>query len=196
MIDLLMKGGPIIWPLLILSILSLAITLERVVFLLKFKFQRDFFQTGRFLKLVYEGKMNDSLQMIQTSKDPLLKAVYDSDINSKNSFQASFQRGARDLLLQIRRGLPLLDTAITLAPLLGLLGTVIGLINAFSSIGADQITAPIAITGGISEALLATAYGLAIAIFCLIPFNIISELESKIREELEDLGTAIELHLS
>jgi len=125
----------------------------------------------------------------------LLKTVFDSDISSKTSFQVSFQHEATSLLNSIKRGLGIIDTAITLAPLLGLLGTVIGLINAFSSIGADQITAPVAITGGISEALLATAYGLAIAIVCLIPFNMLVELESKTKEELEELGTAVESNL-
>lgn len=195
MFELITKGGPIIWPLLALSVVSFSVILERIFFYLKFKIQRDSFQYDRFIKLTSNNQMKDAFQLIQSSKDPLLKSVFDSDHSNKTTFQISYHHHATSLLNRIKRGLSIIDTAITLAPLLGLLGTVIGLINAFSSIGADQITAPIAITGGISEALLATAYGLAIAIVCLVPFNIITELESKTKEELEELGTAIELNL-
>lgn len=195
MYELITKGGPIIWPLLALSIISLSVILERFFFYLKFKFQKNSFQHERFIKLISANQLKDAFQLIQSSKDPLLKSVFESDLTNKTSFQISFHHHATLLLNSIKRGQGIIDTAITLAPLLGLLGTVIGLINAFSSIGADQITAPIAITGGISEALLATAYGLAIAIVCLIPFNILVNLESRTKEELEELGTAIESHL-
>ena len=192
MLEIIEKGGPIMWPLLILSIISMAVIIDRIIFYIKFVIQSDNFQTSRFILQITENKTNEAFQIIQSTKDPVLRAAFESDINSKNSFQISFQHNAANLLASIRRGLGVLDTAITLAPLLGLLGTVIGLINAFSSLGINQISAPVAITGGISEALLATAYGLAIAIICLIPFNLISELENKIREKLEEVGTAIE----
>jgi biopolymer transport protein ExbB len=192
MIEIVSKGGPIMWPLLAISVLSLTVSIERFFYLIKFKFSRDYFQEERFLKLLSNAKLNEALQLTQSSKDPFLKAIFDSDTTSKNSFKNTFTKEAKSLLNLTRRGLPILDTAITLAPLLGLLGTVLGLINAFSSMGTNQITAPIAITGGISEALLATAFGLGVAILCLIPFNYFSELEIKVKEDLEDLGSAVE----
>ena len=195
MLEFLTKGGPIMWPLLLISVISLSVAIERLIFAIRFKLQRDVFQEQRFLTLISTKKIQDAFQLIQSSQDPLLKAIFESDTSSKNSFQISFQREAKNLINYAKRGLPILDTAITLAPLLGLLGTVLGLINAFSSIGADQITAPIAITGGISEALLATAYGLGVAIVSLIPFNLISDIELKLTEQLEQLGSAIELNL-
>lgn len=195
MLDFILKGGPIMWPLIALSVISLSVILERLYFLLSFRSQRDPFQTSRFFKLVCDGKLKDAFQISQSSRDPLLKTLFESDPSSRTAFQISFQHQAMGLLSQIKRGIPVLDTAITLAPLLGLLGTVLGLINAFSSIGANEITAPIAITGGISEALLATAYGLGVAIVCLIPFNLLTELELKIKEQLEEIGTAVESNL-
>lgn len=190
--ELISKGGPIIWPLLAISVLSLTVSIERLIYLIKFKISRDQFQEDRFLKLISNSKVSEAMQIIQNSKDPLLKVIFESDLSSKTSFKNTFTKEAKNLINLTKRGLPVLDTAITLAPLLGLLGTVLGLINAFSSMGENQITAPIAITGGISEALLATAFGLAVAILCLIPFNYFSELEIKVKEDLEDLGSALE----
>lgn len=93
------------------------------------------------------------------------------------------------------RGLTLLDTVITLAPLLGLLGTVVGMIHSFGLLGADELGAPTAITGGIAEALIATASGLAVAITALIPFNYLNSRLEEARHELEQAGNRLELLL-
>ena len=89
----------------------------------------------------------------------------------------------------------MLDTIITLAPLLGLLGTVTGLIRSFGLLGAQELDAPAAITGGIAEALIATAFGLAIAIVALIPFNYLNARLEEARHEIEDASTHLELLL-
>ena len=92
------------------------------------------------------------------------------------------------------RFLPVLDTIITLAPLLGLLGTVTGIMKAFRSIGNSDLAVQ-AVSGGIGEALIATACGLAIAIFCLLPFNYYQRRVSRLRFELETNATNLELML-
>jgi biopolymer transport protein ExbB len=81
---------------------------------------------------------------------------------------------------------------ITLAPLLGLLGTVTGMMGSFSLIGGD-LSAPGAITGGIAEALIATAFGLGIAITSLIPFNVLNTKADEARHELESASAQLEL---
>jgi biopolymer transport protein ExbB len=93
---------------------------------------------------------------------------------------------------RFRRGIPILDTVITLAPLLGLLGTVTGMMGSFSLIGGD-LSAPGAITGGIAEALIATAFGLGIAITSLLPFNFLNARTEDARHELESASTQLEL---
>ena len=95
-------------------------------------------------------------------------------------------------LKRFRRGIPVLDTVITLAPLLGLLGTVTGMMRSFSLIGGE-LSAPGAITGGIAEALIATAFGLGIAITSLIPFNILNTRMEEARQEMESAATELEL---
>jgi biopolymer transport protein ExbB len=89
-----------------------------------------------------------------------------------------------------------LDTVITLSPLLGLLGTVTGMIGSFGMLGSQELGAPAAITGGIAEALIATAAGLSVAIVALIPFNYLQGLADRARREIEDASTHLELLLS
>jgi len=83
-----------------------------------------------------------------------------------------------------------------LSPLLGLLGTVTGMIHAFSLLGGSELDAPAAITGGIAEALIATAFGLGVAIIALIPYNYLNSKVEEARHEIEDASTHLELLLS
>jgi biopolymer transport protein ExbB len=195
MIEIIERGGPIIWPLLLTSIITLATIIERIVFLLRFRFRMAPLKREHFSLLLSQEKVKDAISLAQVTNDPILQAIYHSYDEKKSSFLINYQKQAKDVLASIHRGIPTLDTAITIAPLLGLLGTVVGLIHSFYSLGESQITAPIAITGGISEALIATAFGLAIAIIALLPYNILNELEDTTRAELEVLGTAVEDNL-
>jgi biopolymer transport protein ExbB len=104
-------------------------------------------------------------------------------------------RAANLELKRHAQGLPVLDTVITLAPLLGLLGTVTGMIHAFGLLGNSQLEAPTVITGGIAQALIATACGLGVAIIALIPFNYFNAHLEEARHEMEDITTHLELLL-
>ena len=90
------------------------------------------------------------------------------------------------------RFLPVLDTTITLAPLLGLLGTVTGIMKAFQVVGESDLAIK-GVSGGISEALIATACGLAIAIISLLPFNYFQRRAARLRFEIETNATNLEL---
>jgi biopolymer transport protein ExbB len=90
------------------------------------------------------------------------------------------------------RFLTVMDTLVTLAPLLGLLGTVTGLMRAFLNIGSAEISV-VGVTGGIGEALIATACGLAIAIFSLVPFNYFSARVTQLQFDLETAATNVEV---
>jgi len=83
---------------------------------------------------------------------------------------------------------------VTLAPLLGLLGTVTGLIRSFRFLGNEELAIQ-AVTGGIAEALIATACGLGIAIFALIPFNFFTSRVSNLEFELQTAATNLEVML-
>ena len=92
------------------------------------------------------------------------------------------------------RNMVVLDTIITLAPLLGILGTVLGIIDSFDLLGAGGARDPMAVTGGIARALITTATGLTIAILTLIPYNFLrSRVESSLNE-IEEVATFLETH--
>lgn len=89
------------------------------------------------------------------------------------------------------RGLWILETTVTAAPLLGLLGTIIGMMQSFGLIGASGLVDPTAVTAGVAEALVATAIGLFVALLALFAFNYFTRLQSQSHDELERLGTRL-----
>lgn len=98
-------------------------------------------------------------------------------------------------LQRFNRGLSVLDTVITLAPLEGLFGTVTGMIHAFGLLGTSELGAPTAITGGIAQALIATAFGLLVAMVALLPFNYGNTRLEQARQEIENAAAHLELLL-
>jgi biopolymer transport protein ExbB len=92
----------------------------------------------------------------------------------------------------LNKRLAVLDTIVTLAPLLGLLGTVLGMISSFRIISVSGTSHPAGITGGVAQALIATASGLAIAIFSLIGYNWCHDKLRQVNEEIELRGTQLE----
>ena len=101
---------------------------------------------------------------------------------------------ARIEIKRAGRFLVVMDTLVTLAPLLGLLGTITGLMKSFSFLGNEELAVQ-AVTGGIAEALIATACGLGIAIFALIPFNFFTSRVSNLEFELQTAATNLEVML-
>jgi biopolymer transport protein ExbB len=89
------------------------------------------------------------------------------------------------------RGLWVLETIVTGAPLLGLLGTITGMMHAFNLIGGNGLVDPSGVTGGVAQALIATAFGIFIAIFALFGFNFFSRRQAQALEEMERIGTRI-----
>ena len=109
------------------------------------------------------------------------------------SLSQALEMGAEEEIKRMRKNLTILDTIITLAPLLGILGTVMGIINSFHLLGAAGIESPRVVTEGIAQALITTATGLAIAIMTLIPYNyFLSRIEHTVRE-IEKFASSLEL---
>jgi biopolymer transport protein ExbB len=98
-------------------------------------------------------------------------------------------------LHRVKRYLPMLDTIITLAPLLGLLGTITGMISSFGIVSEAGLGQPHAITGGVAEALIATATGLSVAILTLVPYNYFRAKVEAITDLIEERATRLELSL-
>ncbi|HTE06385.1 MAG TPA: MotA/TolQ/ExbB proton channel family protein, partial [Planctomycetota bacterium] len=186
------KGGPIMWPLLVCSILALGVVLERVIFLLGPQRRRDPKAMEGFFAAAGRGDTEAAIRIGNESKFYVVRTLAYALSHKETSLPNALLYAQSLELKRFRRGIPILDTVITLAPLLGLLGTVTGMMGSFSLIGGD-LSAPGAITGGIAEALIATAFGLGIAITSLIPFNILNTRADEARAEIESAATQLEL---
>jgi biopolymer transport protein ExbB len=195
MLPLLFKGGPMMWPLLALSLVSLTVVLERLFFVVRVKALRQAGKIDEIFSAVEALDFDRALRAGSGSTDFVARALTAALRERDRSLSSAFLRAAGAELRNFNRGLSVLDTAITLAPLMGLLGTVTGMIRAFGFLGSSELSAPTAITGGIAEALIATAFGLGIAIVSLIPFNFLNARLEQARHEIEDAGTRMELLL-
>jgi len=194
-IEIFYKGGLIMWPLLIVSIVAFTVVIERLLFILLEKKNRDPVLVGEILSQVEMGRTDEAVAIAGNSKDFVARALTYALTHREKSFSEAMLRAANRELKRFNRGLTILDTVITLAPLLGLLGTVTGMIRSFDMLGGAELGAPTAITGGIAEALIATAFGLGIAITALLPFNYLNSRQEEARLEMQDAASHVELHL-
>ncbi len=186
------KGGLIMWPLLFASIVALGTVIERAVFLIGEQRKRNPQAMEAFFAAIGQGNMERAIQISSESKFYVTRALGYALAHRGKSLSSALLYAQEQEIKRFRRGIPVLDMVITLAPLLGLLGTVTGMMGSFSLIGGE-LSAPGAITGGIAEALIATAFGLGIAITALIPFNLLNTLVEKVRLEIESAATQLEL---
>jgi biopolymer transport protein ExbB len=195
MLDLFLKGGPVMWPLLLLSVLVLGVVLERLWFLWREQGGRDPLMAQRIWDMVASRRLDEAMVNGLRSPDFVLRTLAFALEHRDQGLSSALLQAANRELKRFSKGLVLLDTSITLAPFLGLLGTVVGLIRSFGLLGDDQLQSPTVLTGGIAQALIATAFGLCIAIVALIPFNYLQAQVEDARHEIEDNATRLELAL-
>lgn len=196
MIDLFVKGGPVMWPLLVTSIVAVTVVIERSFFIVRECFRRDSGVVRDILQRVENCDYDGAVRLGEASNDYVARTLTYALTNRDKSVSDALLRAAGRELKRYNRGLSVLDTVITLAPLLGLLGTVTGMIHSFGLLGGEEIEAPQAIAGGIAEALIATACGLAVAIVALLPFNYLNAQLEEARNDIQDAATHLELHLA
>jgi biopolymer transport protein ExbB len=165
---------------------------ERSIFLIAEQGRRDPKALKNFFEAIRMGDIKQALQISSASKFYVLRTLGYALEHRETSLASALMFAQKQEIKRFRAGIPILDTVITLAPLLGLLGTVTGMMGSFSLIGGE-LSAPGAITGGIAEALIATAFGLGIAITALVPFNLLNIQVEKARLEIESAATQLEL---
>lgn len=191
-IDTFYQGGPIMWPIVVVAVVAVAAMLERAVWWRIQSSRRDVRLRERVLMAVDGGELDEATRLAATSKDSVLRVIWHGLTHHHISLQGAMQVQAGEELERAGRFLPVLDTIITLAPLLGLLGTVTGIMRAFQVVGESELAIK-GVSGGISEALIATACGLAIAIASLLPFNYFQRRVARLRFELETNASNLEL---
>ena len=192
LVHIFIKGGVIMWPLLAASVIAAAVVLERILFLLLEQKRRSPRTVAKFFIEVGKGDLAAAIAISHKSKDIVVTTLGYALDHRDQSIGHAFTYAETRAMRRYRRFLAVLDTVITLAPLLGLLGTVTGMMGSFSVIGGD-LSSPGAITGGIAEALIATAFGLVIAICCLLPYNYLNSRIEIIENELLAAGEQLKL---
>src|SRR5262249_19685647 len=194
LIDKLHKGGPVMWPILLVSIVGLTVVIERIFWWTGRWFRRDPKRIEKVFTAIENADTAEASRLSRGSRDPVLRMMWNGLNHQHTSLQGALQVAAGIEIKRAGRFLVVMDTLVTLAPLLGLLGTITGLIRSFSFLGNEELAVQ-AVTGGIAEALIATACGLGIAIFALIPFNFFTSRVSNLEFELQTAATNLEVML-
>jgi biopolymer transport protein ExbB len=194
LIDQFRKGGPVMWPILIVSIIALTVVIERILWWGGRWLRRDPKRIEKVFTAIENGDVPEASRLSRGSRDPVLRMMWNGLNHQHASLQGALQVAAGIEIKRAGRFLVVMDTLVTLAPLLGLLGTITGLIRSFSFLGNEELAVQ-AVTGGIAEALIATACGLGIAIFSLIPFNFFTSRVSNLEFELQTAATNLEVML-
>lgn len=192
LIEYFQKGGPIMWPILITGIVAVAVVGERTFWWLRESLRRDPETLEKLLGALENGDFKEAAHLSKGSQDPVIRTIYHGLNHYHTSLQGAIQVAAGVELQRAGRFLTVMDTLVTLAPLLGLLGTVAGIFRTFLSIGSVELAVE-KVTGGIGEALIATMCGLAIAILALIPFNLFTRKTAHLQFELESAATNVEI---
>ena len=191
-IAIIIKGGIVMIPLLACSLISLALTIERFMFWAKLK-TKDVLD--QILSLVEKGEFEQALKLGKTSSQPIAR-VLAAGIAHRNPAPAKAMEALAQAEIPVLKSrLGVLDTIVTLAPLLGLLGTVVGMIGSFDVMSEAGMGQPHAITGGVAEALIATATGLLIAILTLISYNYFTAKVEREMDRMEHFSSSFELLL-
>lgn len=193
MYELFQKGGFIMYPLLICSIISMTFAIERLIFWVKEKNARNFNLLNDIMAKAEAGCYNDALKLAEGSKDHVVRVICSGLAHIEFSMISALEMAAGDEISRMKRGLTVLDTMITMAPLLGILGTVIGIIQSFDMLGQAGIEDPKSVTSGIAQALITTAAGLTIALSTIIPYNYFVSMVEKATRNLEKYTTSLEI---
>ena len=180
-------------PIILSSLLSVAVVIERFRALIKQPFTQE---SDRILALIKQEKLTDALQLAEKYPCPINRVLGEGIMSRGQGLDKAMEAAAMIEIASMKKGLPALDTIITLAPLLGLLGTIIGMIDSFGIMAQSGIGQPHAVTGGVAEALICTAAGIFVAVTTLVPYNFFLARIEQATESIETYATKAQAALS
>jgi biopolymer transport protein ExbB len=191
-------GGVVMWPLLAFSVLGVALIIERIRFWARInnrqsRVVRDVLNLYRLDNVV--GAMDKLRKNADLPLARIFLAALELDEPNPEEFRLALESEAQAEIPVLKRFQNIFETIISLAPLLGLLGTVLGLIASFASLNLGDVggTKTAGVTAGISEALVSTASGLIVAIFILLFANTFRGLYQRQIAQIQEYGGQLEL---
>ncbi|MCH4903630.1 MotA/TolQ/ExbB proton channel family protein [Cylindrospermopsis raciborskii CHAB3438] len=196
--QLFIAGGVVMWPLLLSSIIAVGLIIERIWFWSKIT-RRQERVVKYVLNLYRQNNLVNAIDVLQKNADLPIARIFLTALEleepNPEEFRLALETEAQAEIPLLKRFTTVFDTIIALAPLLGLLGTVLGLINSFASLNIGNVggTQTAGVTGGISEALVSTATGLIVAISTLLFANSFRGLYQRQIALIQEYGGQLEL---
>lgn len=192
--ELFKNGGPVMWFILIVSLVGFTVVFERLIFIARENSAREPEVVEKILEKVEARDIDGAVEVGRQSKYFVARILTYALSNKDLSLSNAFIRASNQEMTRFYQGLATLDTVITASPLLGLLGTVTGMMGTFGALGTGDVGANAGqITGGVAQALIATCCGLFIAVTCLFPYNYLNARVEEARHEVDDAFNALEL---
>lgn len=189
-LDYFVKGGPVMYPLLLCSVAAIAISVERYLFFRKADSGRDF--TRKFCEYVEQDNWIDAKKLADNTKGEIAKLA--TIVMARHG---RFERLENFVSVRAERALDKFDNRlnylnviVTLAPVLGLLGTVTGMIGSFNNF-SQRLDNPLAVTAGIGEALITTVFGLCISIIAICMYAYFNRRLTAIALNVEEIANTL-----
>ena len=193
LMDYVQRGGPVMYPLIACSITAFTVVTERLLFWIRVRRAQAPEKITRCLRLAREGLYEEAGEWSRSSADPVLRVFARGLARHEVTPTLAMEQQAKEEISQMNQYLAVLDTTITVAPLLGIYGTLTGIIKAFDSLSAGGFPDPRLVGAGIAEALITTIAGLTIAIPGIIFYNHFTRRVERATQEIEQHATALEL---
>ena len=181
------------YPLLACSIIVLTVIIERIFFWINLNKNQNHQLVDEVLELCRNGDWEAVKKKTIASKDYIIEILITGILHRDFSMIKAMESAAAEEIKRMRRYMNILDTMITVAPLLGIFGTVIGIILSFEILGNSGIEHPEAVTAGIAQALITTATGLGIAILTVFPYNYFNSRIEYAATSIEKYATSLEI---
>ena len=183
------RGGVLMWPLLLLSVIACAVAIERTIFWSKVHGRSGLKRLAALNAALRKGDQLEISACLNRDPSPygsLAKEIVEGDCDETLAIAA-----AEEVRPRFERGLVILSTVVTAAPMLGILGTVVGIIQSFELLGGDaSISDPRQVSGGIAEALITTASGLVVALIALFPYMVFRAQQERATGRMESVISA------
>lgn len=181
------------YPLLLCSLTALTVIIERMIFWTRERRRRNQKLIDNILEFAEHSDYNEAARVGSGSSDYVARILVCGLLHKEFSLTSAMEMAAAAEIRRMKHFMNVLDTMVTVSPLLGIFGTVTGIIRSFEAMGILGAQNPIAVSGGIAEALITTATGLSIAIPSLAFFNYFNSKIEDALHEIETYSTSLEI---